>query len=113
MPIFSYHNPDPPCDEIFRACFGCEHSPAQSYYNSPRNSYLFGYDSYGNYIDRQTGETYESTQQSRRVVCRGGGRCNLRVDKAAQRRDLKYGKALNFANQEQYLSNEDLDLIGY
>ena len=107
---FSYHDPNPQCDDPFRACFGCRHSPAQSHYDSYHRPH--GYDSYGNSIfarqDAEADDAYETTQPSRRVVRRGRRR-RLRVDRASQRRRASYGSQLLFANKEQYASNEDID----
>ena len=110
----SYNDPDPHCEDPFKACFGCEHSPSQSHYDSYHHPY--GYDSYGNSIfarqDRQDDDAYETTQPSRRVVRRGRRR-RLRVDRASQRRRASYGSQLLFANKEQYASNEDIDAFRY
>ena len=67
------------------------------------------------YIDRQTGEMFQATTQSRRVLCspgpQGRQRCRLRIDKAMQFRRVTYGRAIQFIQSEQYLGNDDVDII--
>ena len=68
-------------------------------------------------IDRQTGEMFQATSQSRRVICgmgpNGGQRCRLRIDRAMQFRRVSYGRAIQFIQSEQYLGNDDVDIIRY
>ena len=68
-----------------------------------------------NYIDRQTAEMFQATQQSRRVICGAGPnstqRCRLRIDRAMQFRRVSYGRAVQFIQSEQYLGNDDVDII--
>ena len=68
-------------------------------------------------IDRQTGEMFQATSQSRRVICgmgpNGGQRCRLRIDRAMQFRRVTYGRAIQFIQSEQYLGNDDVDIIRY
>ena len=70
---------------------------------------------YHNHIDRQTGEMFQATQQSRRVICsrgqNGAQRCRLRIDKAMQFRRVSYGRAVQFIQSEQYLKRDDVDII--
>ena len=97
---------DSPNDDPYRACFGCE-NPNEKITHYPIKYY--------SYIDRQTGEEFQSTSQNRRIICNtgagGGQRCRLRVDKAMQLRGVSYGRALQFIQSEQYLGDEDVDLI--
>ena len=76
-------------------------------------AYIKGYD----YIDRQTGEMFQATTQSRRVICgmgpNGGQNCRLRIDRAMQFRRVTYGRAIQFIQSEQYLGNDDVDIIRY
>ena len=95
-----------PNDDPFRSCFGCDNTVLEDnvdYYQSLYN------------IDRQSGEMFQATSQSRRVICgtgpMGGQRCRLRIDRAMQFRRVSYGRALQFIQSEQYLGNEDLDII--
>ena len=93
-----------PEDDPFLACLGCDESNFDHY----GNPYL------DNHIDRQTGEMFQATQQSRRVICRnegGGQRCRLRIDKAMQFRRVSYGRAIQFIQSEQYLKADDVDII--
>ena len=100
---------DHPNDDLFRACFGCQ--------EAERRYGPYPQDYYHNYIDRQTGEMFQATQQSRRVICgtgpAGRQRCRLRIDRAMQFRRVSYGRAIQFIQSEQYLSDEDLDIIRY
>ena len=68
-------------------------------------------------IDRQSGERFQVTRQSRRLICRrnpfGGRTCKLRVDRAMQLRAATYARAQQFVQSEQYLSNDDVDFLRY
>ena len=68
-------------------------------------------------IDRQSGEMFQATRQSRRIICgtgtNGGRRCRLRIDRAMQFRRITYGRAIQFIQSEQYLSNDDVDIIRF
>ena len=76
-----------------------------------RYDYIF--QQFYNFIDRQTGEMFQTTRQSRRVICgtgpQGRQRCRLRIDKAMQFRRVTYGRAIQFIQSEQYLGDEDVD----
>jgi hypothetical protein len=95
-----------PNDDPFQSCFGCEDSERGNNRAGYGNIYI---------LDRQTGEEFQATSQNRRVVCTtgeaGGQRCRLRIDRAMQLRGVSYGRALQFIHSEQYLSDEDVDLI--
>ena len=95
-------------DDLYRSCFGCENESRNTYYAHQRQSFQ-------GYIDRQTGEMYTATTQSRRVVCnqgpQGNRRCRLRISKAMQIRRRSYGRALQFVQSEQYLNDDDVDII--
>ena len=58
---------------------------------------------------------FQATQQSRRVICgtraNGAQRCRLRIDRAMQFRRVSYGRAIQFIESEQYLGNDDFDII--
>ena len=97
-----------PSDDRFRSCFGCEDSESFRRYTTHRKHY--------DYIDRQTGEMFQATRQSRRVICAAGEngdqqQCRLRIDKAMQFRRVTYGRAVQFIQSEQYLDNDDVDII--
>ena len=100
---------DHPNDDSFRACFGCQEQENRKVHRS--------YHYYYNYIDRQTGEMFQATQQSRRVICgvgpAGAQRCRLRIDRAMQFRRVSYGRAIQFIQSEQYLGDDDVDIIRY
>ena len=116
-----------PRDDHLKACFGCENaaSSRSSFYAS--SSFQTHYDHYGtfypngyqdyyiNLIDRQSGERFKATRQSRRIICRrdpaGVRRCKLRVDRSMQMRQITYGRAIKFIQSEEYLSDEDLNII--
>lgn len=94
-------------DDQFVPCFGC--SDATERNGHPDYAY--------NYHDRQSGESFQVTRQSRRVICRRGiaGRrvCRLRVSRSIQLRMRTYGRALQFIQSEQYLSMDDIELVKY
>ena len=59
---------------------------------------------------------FQATQQSRRVICGttasgNGQNCRLRIDKAMQFRRVTYGRAIQFIQSEQYLSDEDMEFL--
>ena len=92
-----------PEDDPFMSCFGCENKFSENSFE------------YRNHIDRQTGEMFQTTTQSRRVICGvgpgGTQRCRLRIDKAMQFRRVTYGRAIQFIQSEQYLEDEDIELV--
>ena len=94
-------------DDPFKPCFQCEDVTSRS--ELPYYAY--------SYIDRQSGEKFQVTRPSRRVVCRRGPagrrRCRLRVSRAMQLRQTQYGPSLQFVQAEQYLSTDDLDILRY
>ena len=120
-----------PMDDLFVPCFGCDnsfqtrHDNSTNYYGNSyeENIYPNGYHDYQNFIERQTQETlnqgtqdtFQSTRQSRRVICRrtpaGARDCRLRVDRLIQLRQRSYGRSIQFVQNEEYLTQEDLDLI--
>ena len=96
-------------DDPYRACFGCDTSTfEESAFHQNQKQFS---------IDRQTGEMFQATQQSRRVICgqgqNGGQNCRLRIDKAMQFRRVSYGRAIQFIQSEQYLKADDVDIIRY
>ena len=97
-----------PSDDPYRACFGCENDTTRSNQNQPR---------FHSHIDRQSGEVFQATSQNRRVICGkdplGNMRCRLRIDRAMQLRRVSYGRALQFIQSEQYLGDDDVDIIRY
>ena len=96
-----------PEDDPFMACLGCD--PVDDYHIDSKHH------SSNKNIDRQAGEVFQATGQSRRVICGrdpdGNMRCRLRIDRAMQLRRVKYGRALQFIQSEQYLSDDDVELI--
>ena len=94
-------------DDPFTSCFGCNDQFAFT------DKMKEEYDE--NLIDRQAGEVFQATSQSRRVICRRGpnGRlgCRLRIDRAMQLPGVSYGRALQFLHNEQYLGDQDVAII--
>ena len=108
--VFSCIGPE---DDPFRPCFGCEGFKAR---------YIYGNDYHNDiersFISRQTGEHFQATRQSKRIVCRNGRRnCRLRVDPGVQlRKRIKQiqRKFKRFKRKsEQYLSQEDIDILRF
>ena len=95
-----------PNDDPFKACFGCENGMSSRNIKNP---------GYHRHIDRQSGEVFQATSQNRRVICGkdplGNMRCRLRIDRAMQLRRVSYGRALQFIQSEQYLGDEDVNII--
>ena len=76
---------------------------------------MFG-ENYYNYIDsnivsRQTGERFQATLQSKRVLCTGEGNCVLRISRATQFRSVSFERAQSYVQSEQYLADDDIDII--
>ena len=111
-PFFlSYYRCVDPTDDPFRTCFGCDDA-AFSIRSRSANYYDYAY----NFIDRQTGEQFQVTRQNRRLICQPGEaggprRCKLRVTRGMQLRKTTYGRVQQFVQSEQYLSNDDVDII--
>ena len=100
-----------PTDDKFRTCFGCDEA-AFSIRSRSANYYDYAH----NFIDRQTGEQFQVTGQNRRLICQPGAaggprRCKLRVSRGMQLRKTTYGRVQQFVQSEQYLSNDDVDII--
>ena len=96
-------------DDPFRPCFGCEGFVARQ---------IFGSDYYNDiersFISRQTSENFETTKQSRRLICRNGRqKCRLRVSRGMQLRKRTYARAQEFIQSEQYLTEEDTNILRY
>ena len=104
-------------DDPFRPCFQCENAAqernfhkqgAHQYFNA-RNRYY--------YLERQSGERFEATSQSRRIICpRGsteGSRCRIRVSRAIQFRRKSYPRTQRFVPAEEYISGDDLEIIRF
>ncbi len=83
-----------PSDDAYTPCLGCDTATISDDFKTNIDDYdnlwkpllhPYGIDDYGNSIERQTGESFKSTKQSRRVVCRitsaGERSCRLRVDR--------------------------------
>ena len=109
-----------PKDDLFTPCFGCDASPKdifQTNFDHHGNFHSTGYIDNGFSIERQTGESFDATRQSRRLICRPGiqntrGRnCRLRVDRMMQIRSRSYMRAYQFVQSEEYLSEEDVNII--
>ena len=117
-----------PMDDLFVPCFPCDNSFETRLHNSTNyygngyeeNFHPNGYDDYATVIKRQTqetlgSETFQSTAQSRRVICRrtpaGARDCRLRVDRLVQLRGRTYGRSIQFVQNVEYLTQEDLDLV--
>ena len=109
-----------PADDLSTPCFGCGNSEKdifQTNFDHHGNFFTNGYEEFGFSIERQTGESFDATRQSRRLICRRGlegarGRsCRLRVDRMMQIRSISYRRAQQFVQSEEYLSEEDVNII--
>ena len=97
-------------DDIYRPCFDCEGFTARQVYGDD-----FDDATEFHLVDRQTAERFQATRQSRRLLCRQGANgepiCKLRVNRAMQLRNESYRRVLEFVHAEQYLSQEDIDIL--
>ena len=67
-------------------------------------------------MERQSGESFRATQQRRRLICPRGSRtngvgCRIRASRAIEIRRLPYSRIQRFIHAEEYLSNDDLEII--
>jgi hypothetical protein len=104
-------------DDPFVPCFGCDNATPRSSFDK-RNGFKGGYqDEDYEFHDRQSGETFRATRQSRRIICPRGAtssrRCRLRASRVIQFRNLTYFRALSFVQSEQYLSSDDIQIIRF
>ena len=107
--IFYLSSCSGPGDDPFRPCFECEDSSARIIYGKDYYN-----DSERSFFSRQTGESFQTTRQSKRIVCRNGrANCNLRVDRGVQLRGRSYTRIQEFIQLEQYLTQEDLDILRF
>ena len=98
-----------PEDDPYRPCFACEGFTARKVYGRDYNNF-----SRIRFISRQSDEMFQTTRQSRRIVCRNGrSNCKLRIDRAMQLRQRSYSDTLQFVQSEQYLTPEDTDIIRF
>merc|ERR1719350_1314661 len=98
----------PSCNEVgddpFFPCFGCDDSTPRSSFDR-RNGFQNGYeDESFEFKDRQSGETFKATRQSKRIICSRGNRtsrrCRLRASRAVEIRDMTYAQATQFVQAE-------------
>ena len=106
-----------PVDDIFAPCFGCDnaaHDGFQTQFDNFGNFYSNGYEDYETSNKRQSGESFQATRQSRRLICRkgaSGNSCKLRINRLMQIRNVTYGRANQFLQNEEYLSQEDINIV--
>ena len=106
---FSYYSCTGPKDDPFTACFGCTSNikDEENVFNADYNQ------DFGN-IDRQVRERFRRTKRSRRVICsRLRTKCKIRIDKSIELRRRSYMRALEFVQSEEYLDQEDLDILKF
>ena len=98
-----------PEDDPYRPCFACEGFTARKVYGRDYNNFAKI-----RFISRQSGEMFQTTRQSKRIVCTNGrSNCRLRIDRAMQLRQRSYNDTLQFVQSEQYLTPEDTDIIRF
>ena len=98
-----------PDDDPYRPCFACEGFTARKVYGKDYDNF-----SRTKFMSRQSGEMFQTTRQSKRIVCSNGrSNCKLRIDRAMQLRQRSYGDTLQFVQSEQYLTPEDTDIIRF
>ena len=111
--LILYYSCIGPEDDVFRPCFSCTNFASETDFRKTD----YDYDTARNSIDRQTGEMFQATERRQRLICQSTGsgarRCRLRVDKLAQFRSQSYERSLRFVQAEEYLSEDDLDIIRY
>jgi len=103
-----------PEDDPYRPCFACEGAQARKVYGADYYNYI-EYDIYG----RQANENFQATRQSKRVLCRAPAPnsneriCRLRVSRGMQLRSRSFARSQDFVQREQYLTEDDIDIIRY
>ena len=103
-------------DDPFVPCFGCDD-------NAPRRSFDRRNDPHANetrgfvFKNPRSGERFWASRKIKRIICRIGStttrRCRLRVSRAVQIRRLPYIRVLKFVQAEEYLSEDDIDIIRF
>ena len=109
---FSRFSCDGPNDDPFKACFGCQQESSNLNNFESLNNQTYHHA----YWDRQTSELFTVTKQSRRLICQNRfdrKSCRIRVDRAMELRSKSYMRILGFIQSEEYLSEDDLDIIRY
>ena len=104
-------------DDPFQPCFQCENTAQErNFYKQGGHQYFYARNRY-HYLERQSGERFEATSQSRRIICpRGttrGSRCRIRVSRAIQFRRRSYPRTQRFVHAEEYISGDDLEIIRF
>ena len=69
-------------------------------------------------MERQSGESFRATRQSRRLICprcsrANGVGCRIRDGRAIEIRRLTYSRIQRFIHAEEYLSGDDLEIIRF
>ena len=69
-------------------------------------------------MERQSGESFRATRQSRRLICPRGSRtngigCRIRASRAIQIRQLPYSRIQQFIQAEEYLSGDDIEILRF
>ena len=112
MQHFSRFSCDGPNDDPFKACFGCQQESSNLNNFESLNNQTYHHA----YWDRQTSELFTVTKQSRRLICKNRldrKSCRIRVDRAMELRSKSYMRILGFIQSEEYLSEDDLNIIRY
>ena len=105
-------------DDIYTPCFGCDTDSSsrnrdiyQTSFNHNGKAHPNRHHDYPFWIKRQTGESFSATTQSQRVIRSNNGGARLRVDRKMEVRNRSYGETQRFVQNEEYLSDEDLDIL--
>ena len=105
-------------DDPFVPCFGCDNA-------TPRNSFdrRHGFKNANDnsdflFMERQSGESFRATRQSRRLICPRGSRtngvgCRIRASRAIEIRQLPYSRIQKFIQAEEYLSGDDIEILRF
>ena len=104
-------------DDPYQPCFQCNNAAENSRFHRWDEYRYFGKSRNDYFLERQIGETFEATSQSRRIICpesaRDGRICRIRVSRAIQFRGRSYLRTRRFVHGEEYLGSDDLEIIRF
>ena len=115
--LYSLNRCDAFMDDPYQPCFQCNNAAENSRFHRWDEYRYFGKSRNDYFLERQIGETFEATSQSRRIICpesaRDGRICRIRVSRAIQFRGRSYLRTRRFVHGEEYLGSDDLEIIRF
>ena len=105
-------------DDPFVPCFGCDNATPRNSFDGRHGFKNANHKSDFLFMERQSGESFRATQQRRRLICPRGSRtngvgCRIRASRAIEIRQLPYRRIQKFIHAEEYLSDDDLEILRF